>query len=293
MYRYINPKFVESYANISFINICGILCFIFASNHDIKEKEKTLLGNNILLYKIYKIKKIHFCILTYSFPEKLKKRLKKELYKIEKFFITEELFFSNSPYRYDYDISNQLGIFEDNKYKYKLNEKYQYNEDFSLNIFENLLTPLVKGFYKHISYNNLFNDKDKDYMNISIRYKINGNNKYLIEVEMFMTPNVCQKYFQIIFYAYFNESEDKFIYLKKIIDNWTNNNNNNNNKSSKNEGIMINYFCNLKEENKNNEFIKEISGLKNFEIINIKKSNGETIENMLNAILIIIHKIKY
>lgn len=277
-----NSKFVESYANIGFINICGILCFIFASNNDIKEKEKIVLRNNILSYKIYKIKKIHCCILTYSFPEKVKKRFKKELDKIEKFFIAEELFFSNSPYRYDYDISNQLEIFEDNKYKYKLNEKYQYNEDFSLNIFENLLTPVVKGFYKHISYNNLFNDKDKDRMNISIRYKINGNDKYLIEVEMFMTPNVCQKYFQIIFYAYFNESEDKYIYLKKIIDNWLKDNNNNN-KSYKNEGIIINYFCNLKQENKNNEFIEEISGLKNFEIINIKKSNGEIIDNILNA----------
>ena len=287
-----NSKLIESCANIGFINLYGIVCFLFVSNNDIKEKVKIALPNNKPSYKIYRIDNIHCFPISYYIPPKLKKFVKGEYEKIRKFFVGEQLFFTNSPYRYDFDISNQLKVFEDNNYKYKLFEKYRYNEDFSLKINDNFLTPIVKGFYKHISYNSVFNDKD--YVNVSIRYNINGKNKYLIEIEMFITPNSNQKYFQNTFYAYFNESSDKISYLKSIIDKWNNNNNDNNNKNPfKKEGIIINYCCNKKEENKNNEFIEEINKLKNFNIININHSKIEYIENSLNVNIEALRSVGY
>ena len=271
-----NSKFVESYANIGFINLYGIVCFIYVLNNDIKEKGKITLSNNKPPYKIYRIDNIRFFVVSYYIPPKLKKFVKGELEKIRKFFVEEQLFFTNCPYRYDFDMSNQLKVFEDNNYKYKLYEIFRYNEDFSLKINDNFLTPIVKGFYKHISYNNVFNDKDC--VNVSIRYNITGKNKYLIEVEMFITPNTNQKYFQNTFYAYFNESNDKILHLKDILDKW----NNNNSTPFKKGGVIINYCCNKKEEKKNNEFIEEIQKLKVFNLVNINHSKIEDIENILN-----------
>ena len=286
-----NPKFVESYANIGFVKLYDILCFIFVMNNDIKEKEKIMVGNNKSPYKIYRIDNIRCFPVTYYIPPEINNIVKDEFVKMGKFFVSEQLFFSNFPFRFDFDISNQLKVFEDNNYKYKLFEKFQYNEDFSLKLYEHFLTPIVKGFYKHISYNNLFNDKDR--VNVSIRYKLNGKNKYLIEVEMFITPLTNQKYFQNIFYAYSNDSNEKITDLKKIIDNWNNDNNLNKNK---NEGVIINCFCN-EEDNKNNDFIEEIKQFKNFELINIdlnvKHSKDDDFDKILNPNLETLKSVGY
>ena len=279
-------NFIESYANIGFINLYGILCFLYASNNDVKEKEKINIGNNNI-FKIYRINNIHCIIISYYVPSKLKKLIKEEVEKISKFLVGELLYFCKSPYRYDYDISSQLNAFQNNSFKYKLCERFQYNEDFSPHIFKNVLTPLVKGFYKHITYNNLFNDND--YINIAIRYKIYDNNKYLIQVEMFITPNANKIFFQNIFYIYYNESSDKISFLNKIIEDWNNYTKNNNNKkiNIQNEGLIFNFYKNAKndknEDSKNNSIKTEITKNKNIDFINIKFSKIENVENILNS----------
>ena len=283
-------NFNESCANIGFVNILGFLCFIYASNNDIKEKAN-LNGNNKPSYKICRIDNLHCFVVSYNISQDMKKKVKEEFEKIGKFLISEEIFFSPAPFRFDFDISNQLKTFQDNYFKYKIIEKFQYNENYMPPNCLRLLTPIVKGFYKNISYNNLFNDKD--HVNAAVRFKIYDNNKYLVEIELFITPTNNQKMFQNIFYIYFNESSDKFGLLKRIIETWINNINNVNifkdnkkNIINKDEGLIINLFSNVmddkNEEIKNKNFINEINNIKNFEIINLKKNKDLVIENELN-----------
>ena len=288
-----NSNFMESYANICFLNIHGILCFLYASNKDIKEKERLININDKTTYKICRIDNIHCFTISYFVPPKLKKLVKEEFEKIGKFLVGEELYFCHSPFRFDLDIPSQLKVFQDYNVKYKLCEKFQYNEDFSPLIFKKFLTPIVKGFYKRIYYNNLFNDKDN--VDVSIKYKIYEINKYLIEVELFITPVTNQKFFQVIFYIYYNESSDsdKIIFLKKIIENWNNNINNTNifnnikENNSKNEGLIINFFNNINDDEnediKNKNIKEEIEKYKNIDFINIKNPKEEEIENILNS----------
>ena len=278
-----NSNFVESCADIGFINLHGILCFFYASNNDIKEKEKIIIGNNKHPYKLYKINNIHCFTISYYIPSNLKKKIKEEFDKIGKFLVAEELFFCRAPYRFDLDIPSQLNVFQDNCFKYKLYENLQYNEEFSPNICKNLLTPIVKGFYKHITYNNIFNDKDN--INIAIKYKIYQNNKYLIEIEMFITPTTNLKYFQTIFYIYYNESEDKLEHLNKLIENWSKNFYsinllNDQSNSSKNEVLLINIYDNELEIDKYKE---QINKCQNLDFINIQNAKEEIIENNLNS----------
>ena len=276
--------FKESYANLGFLNILGVLCFVYASDSDITEKLIVKMDNKPT-YKISRIENFHCFVLSSNVSSELKKQVRQEFEKIGKFLINEELYFCNSPYKFDLDVPNQLNAFQDNFFKYKLIEKYQYNQGYYPKICETIITPLVKGFYKHITYNNLFNEKD--HVNVAIRYKIYGPNKYLIEVEMFIISNNNQKLFQNLFYVYFNESNDKIDLLKNIIDNWSNivsliKKKDNNVKS---EGLMINLHSNIlddkNEEIKNNIFQEKLKNLTNFEFINLKNAKDSTLENEL------------
>ena len=277
--------FKESYANLGFINILGVLCFVYASDNDIIEK-LILKMDNKPSFKICRIENLHCFILSSNISSDLKKKIKQEFEKIGKFLINEELYFCNSPYRFDLDIPNQLNIFQDNFFKYKLIEKYQYNQDYYPKICETIITPLVKGFFKRISYNNLFNEKD--HVNVAIRYKICGHNKYLIEVEMFIISNNNQKIFENLFYVYFNESNDKIDLLTNVIDNWNNIVSliKTKNSNIKSEGLMINLHSNIlddkNEEIKNNIFQEKLKNLTNFEFINLKNAKDSTLEEELN-----------
>lgn len=285
--------YVISYGNIGFINIHGILCFLYASKNDIKEKQKSNTGqNNNPPYKIYRIENIHCFIISLHIPTKLKKIVKDEFDKIGSFLIGEELYFCEPPFRFDFNLPNQLKAFNDNFFKYQLNENYMYNENFSPLHCRRFLTPIVKAFYKNIFYNYSFNEKQN--VNAALRYKIYDINKYLIEVEMFITPTNYQKMFQNIFYVYYNESDDKIDLLKKILENWYNNIDDKNKINSmlknynniKKEGLIINLYSNDKNDKnneiKNREFEEELKKLNDFDIINLKNLKEEMIENALN-----------
>lgn len=279
-----NSDFKESYANLGFINILGVLCFVYASDNDVKEK-LVLKMDNKPSYKICRIDNFHCFIISYNISSDLKKKVKQEFEKIGKFLINEELYFCNSPFRFDLDVPNQLNIFEDNFFKYKLIEKYQYNQDYYPKICEQIMTPLVKGFYKRITYNSLFNEKDQVY--VALRYKIYAQNKYLIEVEMFIVSNNNQKIFENLFYVYFNESKDKIGLLKNVIDNWDNivsliKKNNSNIKSG---GLIINLNSNIMDDKnveiKNKNFQSNLKDLTDFEFINLKNSKDSILEDEL------------
>ena len=285
--------YVKSYGNIGFINIHGILCFLYASKNDIKEKQNSNIGqNNIPPYKIYRIENIHCFTISYHIPQKLKQIVKEEFNKIGSFLIGEELYFCRPPFRFDVNLPNQLKAFNDNFFKYQLNENYMYNENFSPLNCRRFLTPIVKAYYKNIYYNYSFNEKQN--VNAVLRYKMYDMKKYLIEVEMFITPTNYQKMFQNIFYVYYNESDDKIDLLKKILENWYNNiddknkinNMLKNDNNIKKEGLIINLYNKDKNDKnneiKNTEFEEELKKLNDFDIINLNNLKEEKIENALN-----------
>ena len=93
--------FIESYANFGFINIQGVLCFVYASDKDTQEELKLYLKNKTS-YSLFRINNYHYFILSCDVSQKLEQEVKQEFETIRKFFINEELYFNNSPYRFDY-----------------------------------------------------------------------------------------------------------------------------------------------------------------------------------------------
>ena len=173
-----------------------------------------------------------------------------------------------------------MKVFQDNFFKYKLIQDYQYNNNYNKKDYYPkklgiIMTPLVKGFYNKITQYNycLFNTKGD--VNLAIRYQIYGQNKYLIEVEMFMVSNDNIKIFENLFYVYFNESSDKIDLLEEIIKNWNSNALlvKENQSYIKNEGILI--------EIKNNNFQEKLKNLTNFKFINLQKEDDSELEKEL------------
>ena len=268
-------NFVESCANIGFVNLYGFLAFLYASNEDIQEKEKSMVGNNNqFAFRINKIYNIHCFIISFSVPLQLKKTLKNEFEKIGKFLVGEELFFCHNPYRFDLDISNPFQVFQSQNFKYKLYESFEYNEKFSPKIYNKFLTHIVKGFFKHISFSSTSSNQ-KDSLNISIRFKIYENNNYLIEIEMFIASSINKKYFQNLFYLYFNNQNNDVSNLKEILTKWEDTINNvnfydkNKNNNSLDQGLIINLYDSNDSED---ELTEQINNLKNIKIFSLNRN---------------------
>ena len=256
-----NNNLIEAKANIGFINLANNLCYLYATNNDVIEKEK-IEGRQKL--KIYKIKNIQYISLAINLSQTHQKIMNTEFNKIKNFLISERLFFCEIPFRYDLDLKSQIENFQSNDVKYKLFENFQYNHNFSPNICEKILTPIVKGSFKNI----LIHEGN---IHLIMRYKIYDNYKYLIEIETFIPS--CQnnkKSFQNIFYAYFNESEDKIKVLENIINNWNQNLSSFQVKNTEENKCLIINFDNDKEH----LILKEIQKLPNLEIFNLNKTNS-------------------
>ena len=257
-----NFDFIESKVNLGFISICNVPCFLFASNEDIKEKGK-MHGKQ--KFKVYKIKNIQYIPLVTYLTNKVKSSINNEFDRIKKFINGEGIFFCDDPFRFDIDIKGQIEYFQDINIKYKLFENFQYNHDFSPYECQKINTPIVKGFFKTIHYVN--NSKEKGDINIAMRYKMYESSKYLIEIEIFIPPTQNNpKFFQTIFYAYFNDFDDKVFVLKNLIDSW----NQNNFAFKHKENIeKLGLIINFNKNNKNDSIFKEIENISNFEIINL------------------------
>ena len=258
-----NLDFIESKVNIGFVNICGIACFLFACNNDIKEKGKIDEKQKL---KVYKIKNIHYIPLIPYLTPKAKNVITTEFNRIKKFLIKDGLYCCDNPFRFDIDLKGQIESFQDINIKYKLFENFQYNHEFAPISCQKILSTIVKGYYGTIHYTNNANEKCD--INIVMRYKIYENNKYLIEIEIFIPPNQNNpEIFQTIFYAYFNEFDDKTSTLKSLFDDWIQNFISLQTKdANENYGLAINFHNNKKDSN-----YEEIQNLSNFEIINLNK----------------------
>ena len=274
-----NLDFIESKVNIGFVNICGIACFLFACNDDIKEKGKIDEKQKL---KVYKLKNIHYIPLIPYLTPKAKNIITTEFNHIKKFLLKDGLFFCDNPFRLDIDLKGQIESFQDINIKYKLFENFQYNHEFAPTSCQKILSTIVKGYYRTIHYTN--NSNEKCDLNIAMRYKIYENSKYLIEIEIFIPPTQNNpEIFQTIFYAYFNEFDDKTLTLKNLIENWIQNFNSFQQKEKiENYGVIINFHNNKDDIN-----YGEIQNLSNFEIINLNK-----IKNLENTLYKFIDSFK-
>ena len=270
-----NCNLIETKVNIGFFNICGILCYLYSTNNDIKEKGKIEAESKT---KINKIKNINYIPLVPFLSTKTKNDINLEFNKLKKFLILEGLYFCDVPFRFDIDLQGQIESYQNINVKYKLFEIFQYNYDYAPNAFLKMLTPIVKGYYGTIYYINSLNEKTN--IDIVMRYKICNNDKYLIETEIIVPPNQINKeIFQFIFYAYINETDEKFGILKIFIDKWIQNLISFDIKETHEKiGLIFNFY------NKENESsYQQMKTLTNFEIYNLYKI--KYLENSLSKFM--------
>ena len=258
-----NSNLIESKANIGFLNILGFLCFLYVTNNDIKEKGK-IEGKQ--KSKIYKIKNIEFISLSPFSSIKEMNNVTNEFNKIKKILIEESFYFSTHPIRLDLEMKGQMESFKNSNIKYKLLEIFQYNHNFAPIHIQDIITPVIKGYHKTFSYTNGQNEKVS--MCITIRNKIYEKNIYLFEIELFVPPSQNnQEVFQIIFYAYFNNSIDKFGVLQNLAEKWIKLLKSKNLfKMNKKLGLIINFNNHSKDSN-----YEDIKNLSDFEIFNLNK----------------------
>ena len=220
---------IYSYANIGFISIYDVICFLYLSKDDI-----ILLNNNVKdedeEYLYYKVKNVHYIImneLEIDDEENFNKNF--EQFKI--FFIHENLYFSFS--KYGNNILNHH-IYSSNNYFY--NEKY-------ITLFKQsntiqFITPLNRGFYKYfIIKDNKSKDNNKETIDfieiiIQITNKINKNEKDEItiedvintkqcfqEIKIDIFSNIINKKVNYIFYSFYGKSCSNIDFLFSLINN--------------------------------------------------------------------------
>ena len=260
-----NSDFLEAKVSIGFICICGIPCFLFSCNNDIKEKGKIDFKQKS---KIYKIKNIHYIPLIPTLTPKAKNIIETEFNHVKDFLLKEGLYYCDDSPGFDINIKGEKEPFHEIKNKYKLNENFQYNHDFAPDYCKKILGIISEGYYQTIHYTNTRNEKGD--INIIMRNKIYDNNKYLFEIEIFIPPTqIHPEIFQTTFYAFFNESNDETCILKNLFNNFFQNLSSFDQKESEKKiGLIINYYNNKKESSNS-----EIENISNFEIINLSKIN--------------------
>ena len=260
-----NSDFLEAKVSVGFICICGIPCFLFSCNNDIKEKGQIDFKQKS---KVYKIKNIQYIPLISTLTPKAKNIIETEFNHVKDFLLKEGLYYCDDSSGNDIDIKGEKEPFQEIKNKYKLNENFQYNHDLAPNYCKKILSNISKGYYKTIHYTNTINEKGD--INIVMRNRIYDNNKYLFEIEIFIPPTqIHPEIFQTTFYAFLNECDDESCILKNLFNNFFKNLSSFDQKESdKKLGLIINFYNN-KKDNSNSE----IENISNFEIINLSKIN--------------------
>ena len=306
-----NSFIILSYANIGFISISNIICFLYLTKDDI-----ILLNNKKNEeYIYYKVKNVHYIIMNDKIEEIDDQNFKKNFEQFKIFFISENLYFSFC--KYGNNILNHH-IYSSNNFFY--NEKY-------ISLFQQsnaieFITPLNKGIYKYFiiknnnqdnqnNKNSENNDNNKDNINneeiefieitIKITNKINKNENNIIKIEDIINEKECFQEIKVeissniinekiiyIFYSYYGKSCSNIDILYSLI---------NNDREIKN-GLLLTVFDYVYDKEMKKEDYKKIlkSSIKNekikdlFDIIitndgkknNIKKFVFENIDKIKN-----------
>ena len=216
-----NNNVINSFANIGFISISDIICFLYLTKNDI------ILLHDSEEYTYYKVKNMHYIkmieINNNSDNEDFDEIFKQHFDQFKKYFVSENLFFSFCKYG-----TNILNHHIDSTNNICFNEKY-----FLLfkqrNAIE-FITPLIKGFYTHLSIVNKIikenNDINKDSnkeneenkednnkddnsnnnnnnsinIDIIIKYKINQTEGNLIKLDDILNEDECIQEIEVILY---------------------------------------------------------------------------------------------
>jgi len=215
-----NNNIINSFANIGFISISDIICFLYLTKNDI------ILLHESEEYTYYKVKNVHYIkmieINNNSDNEDLEEIFKQHFDQFKKYFVSENLFFSFCKYG-----NNILSHHIDSTNNICFNEKY-----FLLfkqtNAIE-FITPLIKGFYTHLSIvnriikgsNDIKKDNDKEHedikednnkddnsnnnnnsinIDIMIKYKINQAESNLIKIDDILNEDECIQEIEVIIY---------------------------------------------------------------------------------------------
>ena len=215
-----NNNIINSFANIGFISISDIICFLYLTKNDI------ILLHESEEYTYYKVKNVHYIkmieINNNSDNEDLEEIFQQHFDQFKKYFVSENLFFSFCKYG-----NNILSHHIDSTNNICFNEKY-----FLLfkqtNAIE-FITPLIKGFYTHLSIvnriikesNDIKKDNDKEHednkednnkddnsnnnnnsinIDIMIKYKINQTESNLIKIDDILNEDECIQEIEVIIY---------------------------------------------------------------------------------------------
>ena len=189
---------IYSFANIGFISISDIICFLYLTKNDI------LLVNNSEENIFYKVKNLHYIkMVEINNLDKNEEdeKFKKEFEQFKKFFINENLFFSFCKYG-----NNILNHHIESSNNHCYNEKYflLFKQSNSIDF----ITPLISGFYKHL----IINEKDKDENN-----NINKKDKELKENNDNLEDNSNYLTIDIIIKNIIKKNENDFIIIDDII----------------------------------------------------------------------------
>ena len=111
-----NSDFLEEKVSIGFICICGIPCFLFSCNNDIKEKGKIDFKQKS---KVYKIKNIQYIPLISTLTPKAKNIIETEFNHVKDFLLKEGLYYCDDSSGYDIDKKGEKEPFQEIKNKYK------------------------------------------------------------------------------------------------------------------------------------------------------------------------------
>ena len=230
-----NNEFINSFANIGFISISDIICFLYLTKNDI------ILLNNTEEYIFYKIKNLHYIKMIETnnlIGEEEDKNFKNNFEQFKIFFVSENLFFSFSKYG-----NNILNHHIDASNNYCYNEKYftLFKQSNSIEF----ITPLIKGIYNHLiikenkdsknnnkNKNNITNqNNNNNYLEIDIiiKSKTNRIESNFIKIEDILNDKECPQeieidiYSNIInkkinyqFYAYYGKSCSDIDYLYSL-----------------------------------------------------------------------------
>ena len=155
-----NNNIIHSFANIGFISISDIICFLYVTKNDIVLLNKTERIEENIYYKIKNLQYIKMNEKSELNKEEQEQNFKNNFTQFKNFFLSENIYFSFCKYG-----NNILNHHIDSSNNYIYNEKY-------ISLFQQtntieFITPLIKGFYRYLIIKDNTNQNNNNINNIN------------------------------------------------------------------------------------------------------------------------------
>ena len=198
-----NNNIIHSFANIGFISISDIICFLYVTKNDIVLLNKTERIEENIYYKIKNLQYIKMNEKSELNKEEQEQNFKNNFTQFKNFFLSENIYFSFCKYG-----NNILNHHIDSSNNYIYNEKY-------ISLFQQtntieFITPLIKGFYRYLIIKDNTNQNNNNINNINNNQNINNidninyENNNNLEIEIKIRNKI-------------NKKEDNIIKIEDII----------------------------------------------------------------------------